>query len=223
MSLASLILYQDKNFIVLNKPSGYLTVPPRIPDERPILGRLLEKELGQQIYPVHRLDFEVSGVVLFALNAKAHTQANDWFEHKKVQKKYFALTSGPSFSHIPANVPKHFDLINPQRGDCLVWESRLLKGKKRSYIHAEGKLAVTKACFQGVNEKGYCQWELEPVTGRSHQLRCELSQRGFPILGDHLYGSLVSLKPQEIALQAYELIFLENQLPTIKIEKRQWL
>lgn len=212
-------VFEDLNYVIVDKTSGVLSVPGRFQekDQRDVLGLELQKKLGLQIFPVHRLDFEVSGLVMFAKNAKAHAQANHWFEHKLVQKTYRALTSGPMLSHLPLEVRVKAKVAEAQIGQELIWKSLLLKGKKRAYTHPQGKPSETWARCMGKSSEGYHQWDLRPITGRSHQLRVELSQRGYPIVGDKLYGSDVDYKPEAIALQAYKLEFLENQLPTIEI------
>ncbi|MFP5519230.1 MAG: RluA family pseudouridine synthase [Bdellovibrionia bacterium] len=211
-------IFENADYIVLNKPSGVLTVPARFADKdpRPVLGRILETHLNIQIFPVHRLDFEVSGLVMFAKNAKAHSQANQWFENKRVIKTYSALTTGPSLDHIPQVYRPNWDVVEPSINRALEWKSKILKGKKRSYYSEQGKPSITRArCVKSLSE---CwQWELQPVTGRSHQLRLELSQHGFPILGDELYGSPVKFSEGAIALKAFKLEFLDQQLPTIEL------
>lgn len=210
------ILFQDKDFIIVLKPAGVLTVPPRMADQRPILGKELEIQLKTQIFPVHRLDFEVRGIVLFALNSKAHQAANSWFENKKVQKVYQAKTEGPSLDHLPAKDRKH-EIFQPQPLESFQWESHLLKGKKRTYQHPSGKASLTMATYLKSDDQGLHYWQLEPVTGRSHQLRYELSAHGFPIVGDSLYGSKI-VQGDRIELLAHQLIFLNDQLPNIEIE-----
>lgn len=188
------ILFQNENFVALEKPSGWLTTPARFGDQdpRPVLGLELQKLLGQQIFPVHRLDFEVSGLVLFALNAKAHSEANSLFEAKKVQKTYQALTENKN-------------PYAPQIGDTVEWKSRILRGKKRAFESPHGKPSLTVAQFVGPGETGL-RWILKPVTGRSHQLRFDLSRHGYPILGDVLYGA-VSRSENEICLRSLSLQF----------------
>ncbi|MBI5510457.1 MAG: RNA pseudouridine synthase [Deltaproteobacteria bacterium] len=186
------ILFDNRYFVAVDKPAGWLTVPGRSGDTdlRPILGRVLEAEIKARLFPVHRLDAEVSGLVLFAKDAEAHKAANRWFERGTVAKVYEALTDGD-----PAGLTA---------GAPVVWRSRLLRGKKRAYDSPHGKLAVTRATFLGV-ESGALVWTLEPQTGRPHQLRWHLAQRGYPILGDTLYGSRLKLATGGIALRAVSI------------------
>jgi 23S rRNA-/tRNA-specific pseudouridylate synthase len=119
----------------------------------------------------------VTGLLLFAKNAAAHRRANEWFESRQVHKTYEALT-----------VATGADAFR----DKALWTSRLLRGKKRAYESPLGKNAETSACVinQVKTAAGIAAlWQLEPHTGRPHQLRYELARHGFPILGDRLYGS----------------------------------
>lgn len=223
-------IYKNSDFIILDKPAGVLTTPAREGDKDPraVLGLELQKQLGLQIYPVHRLDFEVSGLVVYALNASAHSVANSWFEKKLIQKTYRALTLNCDFQHIPANIENPRQLLSPEFQKTYQWHNKILKGKKRAFVSEHGKASHTLAKCLGFAdiEDGISQvllneivdgelligtpsilaWDLNPVTGRSHQLRFELSYRGFPILGDRLYGSNVKTSEESrIALRAWKL------------------
>lgn len=175
------IIFENEAFLIADKASGVLTVPSRFEkdDSRPCLGRLLEASQKIRLWPVHRLDFEVSGLVLFAKNATAHRVANHAFENRLVKKTYAATTEIAAGSTAP----------KPQ--SRFEWRSKLLRGKRRSYEHVAGKEAITHAICLGpkVGTPENLEWRLEPVTGRPHQLRVHLTQAGFPIVGDLLYGA----------------------------------
>lgn len=184
-------IFENENYIVVNKPSGVLSVPSRlgIRETRPVLGIELEKELEVRLFPVHRLDFEVSGAILFAKNKLAHQIANDSFLHKKVKKTYQALTKrNPQF----------------QAGESMLWTSKLVRGKKRTFEADYGKDSITQAQVLAFNSV-HMHWGLEPITGRSHQLRFELSKRGCAILGDRLYGGDPIEVPNTILLQSISI------------------
>lgn len=207
------IVFENENFVVLDKPAMVLTTPSRegASDARECLGLALQNQLGQQIFPVHRLDFEVSGLVMFAKKAKAHAVANGWFEHKSVFKVYQAFTTDQNFDHIPANVKNDRKKLVLNADAKFLWTSRLLRGKKRAYDHATGKPSETEAVYLGKDGKtGWHRWELHPLTGRPHQLRYELSAHGFPIVGDALYGSKVSFTRPGIALRAVRIDFTKT-------------
>jgi tRNA pseudouridine32 synthase/23S rRNA pseudouridine746 synthase len=193
-------VFENEFFVVVDKDAMVLTTPARegARDLRPCLGTALQEQVGQQIYPVHRLDFEVSGLVIFAKTTKAHSQANTWFEKKDVFKTYHALSeANGSAKELPSLHEK------------FIWKSRLLRGKRRSYEHEIGKPSVTEALYHGLfarRAEWHC-WELHPLTGRPHQLRYELSRHGFPIVGDALYGSSQEYSGTGIGLRAMQVDF----------------
>ncbi len=200
------IIFQNDHFVVVDKAAGVLTTPPRFKDERPILGRDLEAHLQTQIFPVHRLDFEVSGLVLYALHAKAHSEANTQFENRNVQKTYQAV------SEIQGS-------LDPRTGQWMDWKCKVLRGKKRTYESPHGQISWTQALCEGQFGENL-HWTLRPVTGRSHQLRFDLSRHGFPVQGDSLYGAKPLLE-NEISLRSTSLEFKDAtwakkfNLPTV--------
>jgi len=203
-------VFQNDHWVVVDKEAGVLTVPARegIRDPRRVLGLELQKKLGTAILPVHRLDFEVSGLVVYALTRQAQVEASNWFEKKQVQKKYFAVTPTQSFAHWPENIACERHEISKPSEEALLWKSKIRRGKKRSFESPTGDLAETKAWLKKIDRaQNRCEWELFPLTGRSHQLRFELSRHGFPIWGDELYGSTVIGPENTIALKAVSLSF----------------
>ena len=190
------ILFQTNDFVGVVKPPGVLSVPARTGDKdpRPVLGLQIQNHFAKPIFPVHRLDFEVRGIVLFAFNAKAHAAANRWFEQRLAHKTYHALSA------VQPNLTKE---VESAEGE--VWESRLLRGKKRAYESPLGKPSTTHARYLGLGQGGNFLWELKPITGRSHQLRYEMYKRGWPLVGDQLYGSPKPWAQGAIALEAVRL------------------
>lgn len=189
--------FDGERFVAADKPPGWLSVPSRwgAADERPCLGRILEAHLGVRLWPLHRLDEEVTGLVLFARDASAHAEASRWFEHGLVDKHYEA------FTELAGAAPPPFEDT---------WRSRLLRGKKRAYESPHGKPCETRARLVGEEEVAgsrVLSWELQPLTGRPHQLRVELARHGHPILGDVLYGAHRSLPGGSIALRCVRLGF----------------
>ena len=207
-----LVVFENQSVIVVDKPAGVLTVPGRFgEDERGAsLGRSLEQRLGQRLWPVHRLDLEVSGLVLFARSAHAHRVANDAFEGRRVDKHYEALTEGAA---LVAACPATFE-----------WKSLLVRGKKRAFEAPHGKPALTRAeALARVPAQPWLQpgsplptppqllrFRLYPETGRPHQLRVHLGRAGFTVVGDSLYGArTVFVQPGAIALRSVRLAFTE--------------
>lgn len=205
------ILWRGEHFVAVDKPAGLLSVPSRLgaQDPRPCLGTLLQSSLGMRLWPVHRLDFEVSGVMLFALDAAAHKLSNAWFEQRLVQKTYLALSEGPAPSLTASDAPQ-------------IWESRLVRGKKRSFEAVHGQAARTLATWLKTMPDhsvapGAQLWQLQPETGRPHQLRYELAKRGSPIIGDRLYGAQRPWCESGIALRAVMLRFSSVTGPRLGI------
>lgn len=198
-----MIIFKHQEFLVVDKPAGCLTVPSRfeLTDGRRVLGRELEKSVGQRLFPVHRLDFEVSGLVLFARSSTAQKKFNFLFESRQVQKTYEAWSQARDFSHWPAELPMARDEFNLQEPQT--WKCRILRGKRRSYESPHGDESVTEASY--IDGADILRWHIKPLTGRPHQIRFEMSRHGFPILGDQLYGSRREFGTDRIALRAVRL------------------
>lgn len=166
------ILYQDKDIIVLNKPSGLLTNPGRgahLADS--LLSRVQQQFPLAQL--VHRLDLATSGVVVMALRRKAEAALKQQFADRLVKKRYLALVWG---AVTPAEgvieLPLIADSVNPPR---------------QKVCFVEGKPAITHyRVLQQLADRALV--ELEPITGRSHQLRMHMLHLGHPILGDAFYA-----------------------------------
>ncbi|MGZ3722937.1 MAG: pseudouridine synthase [Bdellovibrionales bacterium] len=180
--------FESEFLYIVDKPHGWLTTPARsMDDPRPCLGRELQSQVDRQIFPVHRLDFEVSGLTVWAKDPEGHKLAQNWFEHARVRKLYEAFTRS-----------------GPDSEEWQEWKTNLVRGKKRSFAADYGKPSVTKARMIREDD-GFFKWELVAVTGRPHQLRYELSHRGYPIVGDKLYGGVETNQKDWLALRAVEL------------------
>ncbi len=179
------VVQENSAWIMVDKPAGWLSVPSRLgkADSRPCLGKLLEVQLNQRLYPVHRLDAEASGWIIFAKTPEAQLQLTQRLTNHLWEKTYTAWTEVPKD---PAALPP--------LGILQEWQSLLAIGKKRTYDHPQGKPSTTLATLIEVRLDGedapMAIWTLTPKTGRRHQLRYELSKRGFPILGDLRYGAI---------------------------------
>ncbi|MEL7105854.1 MAG: pseudouridine synthase [Pseudomonadota bacterium] len=167
------ILHADHEIVVLNKPSGLLSVPGKGPELADcLLSRL------QAVYPdallVHRLDRDTSGVMVFALTAHAQRHLGLQFEKRQVRKTYVARVAGEMTD------PKgEVDL--PLAVD---WPNR----PKQHVDHENGRAAQTewKVLKRG---NGETRVRLFPKTGRSHQLRVHMLALGHPVLGDPFYAT----------------------------------
>ena len=166
------ILYQDKDVLVLNKPSGLLTNPGR---GEHLADCLLSRV--QQQFPlaqlVHRLDMATSGVVVIALRRKAEAALKAQFANRTVSKRYLAVVRGVlRQTEGMIDLPLLADSDNPP---------------KQKICHSAGKAAITHfKVLQQLPDRALV--ELLPVTGRSHQLRVHMLALGHPILGDAFYA-----------------------------------
>ncbi len=189
------ILFESNDFVAVDKPSLMLTIPPRVADGRESLNLILQKQLGIPLFIVHRLDFEVSGIVLFAKNKLAHRTANLAFTNDEVQKTYEAITEKPA----------GFDAQEE-----FFWDFRLVRGKRRSFEAPYGKRALTSGKILS-QKNNRLHWTLSPKTGRSHQLRYTLSKIHCPIIGDALYGSKTSANGIDLRAVRIKLLDLDIQ------------
>jgi len=191
------IIYQDKDLVVLNKASGILSVPGRLPEHQDCLQNRVQRVLPTATI-VHRLDMATSGIMLMALNKAAHVAISRQFEQKKTKKSYIARVFG-KVTDIEGSV----DL--PLICD---WPNR----PKQMVDHDNGKPSLTHFSVLAYDKLSSGEettlLELRPVTGRSHQLRVHMLALGHPILGDRLYAheQALALSPR-LQLHARNLAF----------------
>lgn len=175
------ILLQDEHVVVVNKPSGLTVVPLRAGKE-PCLKELLAARLGREVFAVHRLDRETSGVVIFALDAESHRALSLQFQNRKVTKVYWALVRGRP---IPPTGSIRLPLAR-DKNPIKVVVSR--QGGKRS-----------RTDYGVLQEfRGFTLVEARPLTGRMHQIRVHLAAIGCPLAVDALYGETDALLLSQI-------------------------
>lgn len=172
------ILYADEAMLVLDKPAGLLSVPGRGEDKQDCLSARAQR-LHPDALIVHRLDMATSGVMVLARGAAAQRSLNEAFASRTVTKRYIAVVEGhlapPAESWGVIDLPIIVD-----------WPNR----PRRIIDHQLGKPSVTRWRVLSHNaDFDTTRVELEPVTGRSHQLRVHLLAVGHGIAGDALYGS----------------------------------
>lgn len=204
------ILYRDKDIVVINKPSGLLSVPGKGEEKQDCAEARVRKLFPEAPLQcaVHRLDMETSGILVLALNQKTHSAMNEQFAGGQVHKKYIALLDGilhgkPEgrtelpFRLDPDNRPHQ--IYDPENGKLGITEWKKL-----------GVVTVTERSRSDQPRK-VTRIEFSPLTGRTHQLRLaascpvEKGGLGIPIAGDSLYG--VCKKGQRLMLHAREITF----------------
>lgn len=193
------VLFRDDSIIVLNKPSGLLSVPGRDPVHFDSLS-LRVSRVFPTVQVVHRLDMATSGVIVMALNPKAHREMSRQFRERETAKRYYAWVYGqPDQDEGSVDLPL-----------CCDWPNR----PRHMVNHEQGKAALTH--WRCLRREGQCSlMELTPITGRSHQLRVHMLSLGHPILGDNLYaeGEALAMASQ-LQLHAAYLAFKHPRYKT---------
>jgi tRNA pseudouridine32 synthase/23S rRNA pseudouridine746 synthase len=186
------VLYEDNELVIVNKPAGLLSVPGRGEDKQDCMLHRLQTEF-KDAQPVHRLDMDTSGILLFARNADAQRAMSRLFEQRRIHKAYLANVWGlPSETSGSIHLPLIAD-----------WPNR----PRQKIDFTRGKAALTHYQLIMSNAQ-HSLLKLTPVTGRSHQLRVHMSALGHPILGDPLYGTALSRgASQRLLLHAEQLAF----------------
>lgn len=213
------IIYEDNHLIVVNKPHGWLVHGDKTKDLT--IGDWLKDYIKKKYHKpgdvflgtVHRLDRPVGGLMVFARTSKALERLNKLFATKSVKKEYVALIQNEPSSGSGTLI--HWLLKNPKSNKVDV---------SLTQIDGQWKQAVTNYKITGSFKK-YLKVELEPVTGRSHQLRAQLSFIKCPIVGDLKYGSKTKCMDENIALKCVGLSFVHPVTKedfSVKIENIEW-
>lgn len=170
--MRSEILLETDDFVVVNKPSGLLTIPDRFDSTQLSLVQILKKGYSE-IFVVHRLDKNTSGVILFAKNHEAHRYFSMAFEKHQVHKEYTGIVVGR---------------MNTESGkiDAPIDENKYRKGEM--VISKKGKQAVTN--FKVVETFPlFSVVQFLPETGRTHQIRVHAQHINHPLVADPIYGN----------------------------------
>lgn len=168
------ILYEDENILAVNKPRGMMTHPSKEHYTNTLANGVVYYLKNASFRVITRLDKDTSGVVLIAKNHLSAHKLNEAMRQGKIKKEYVALVTGSP---------------NPLKGTI---DAPIARGDgMRRIVHVNGKSAITNyAVEKTCGELSLVR--LEPVTGRTHQLRVHMQYMGTPIYGDSMYGELIS-------------------------------
>lgn len=198
INISDYILLEDPYIIVLYKPCGLMVEPDR--NGHPNLQQQVRKYLkvslpeGVEVYAqhIHRLDRPVSGIILFAKQRMVLKNLSEQFAERKVKKYYQALTAGG-----PAQMKSKLENWHrKEKKKAIIYDDEFPGAEKVILAYDVEKISDNKFL-----------WNIELHTGKYHQIRAQLSAAGCPIIGDGLYGSTISYRPDSIALHACKLIF----------------
>jgi tRNA pseudouridine32 synthase/23S rRNA pseudouridine746 synthase len=188
------IIFEDKDILVLNKPSGLLSVPGKAATHRDSLALRVQARYPEALI-THRLDMETSGLILMARSSEVHRAMSILFQARKVHKTYIAVVDG---------------IIKENSGSVDLplicdWPNR----PRQKIDYETGKASLTHySVLDRDTPNQNTRVQLEPVTGRSHQLRVHMLSIGHAILGDQLYTSVsVQKKSTRLLLHASGMTF----------------
>ena len=166
------IIYQDKYFTAVQKPSG-IPCQPNGRARLHNLKRAVQRQLGRSFSPVHRLDLETSGIVICSADRAVSTALLHMFRQHAIAKQYLAIVSpSPSWQQHEINAP----IGKPSASAIRI----------KKWVSADGKPAITR-CTVLARHNNAALLQVEPITGRTNQIRVHLAYCGYPILGDKLY------------------------------------
>ncbi|MBK9383054.1 MAG: RNA pseudouridine synthase [Chitinophagaceae bacterium] len=220
MKITDWIISETENWVAVNKPSGLLSIPDR--EGKEISLKVLLKEKYGNIFTVHRIDRDTSGLIVFAKNEAAHKHLCKQFEDRQTKKIYTGLVIGS-----PAN--KKGSIDSP------IAEHPALNGTM--IIHRKGKESLTD--YEVLEDFGiYSLLQFQIHTGRTHQIRVHMKEIGHPIVADNIYGDgkpilISALKKKyklskdeleerpilgRLALHAFQLVFKDVDGTMIELE-----
>lgn len=180
------ILYQDDDLVAIDKPAGLLVHRSWIASEaRQFAMQMLRDQLGQYVYPVHRLDRPTSGILLFALNPETARKMSDRFASREVRKLYHAVVRGYVSEHGQINyaLKEEHDKIADKQADA----DKAAQSALTDFMGLRRVELPYKVSKQHETSR-FSLVQLSPKTGRKHQLRRHMAHIRHPIIGDTNHG-----------------------------------
>lgn len=187
------LIYEDGALVVVNKPAGLLSVPGRGEDKADCLVSRVQAVFADAMI-AHRLDMDTSGLLVLARGPAMQKKLFEMFRERKVSKRYQAVVAG---------------VLQEKEGEVdlpliVDWPNR----PRQKVDFQEGKPSLTRFRRLAVDAAAdSSRVELEPVTGRTHQLRVHMAAIGHPILGDELYAGPAQERAERLLLHASHLEF----------------
>ncbi|KHT46021.1 tRNA pseudouridine(65) synthase TruC [Vibrio sinaloensis] len=179
------IIYQDDYFVAVNKPAGMLVHRSWLDKhETQFVMQTLRDQIGQHVFPLHRLDRPTSGVLIFALSSEVASQVMPMFANHEMEKTYHAIVrgwieeSGRLDYALKVELDKIADKHASQDNEAQEAITDYWPLAKVEVPHSTGKFPTTR----------YCLMEMKPLTGRKHQLRRHMAHLRHPIVGDTTHG-----------------------------------
>lgn len=179
------VIYQDDRMVAINKPSGLLVHRSALDrHETRFAVQLLRDQLGRRVYPAHRLDKGTSGILVFALDSETAAKLGAAFASRAVLKRYLAIVRGHPQAHGEIDHPL------TRRHDATEHIADNASTEPQSALTRFRRLAITELPVRvdRYPTSRYALLELEPETGRRHQLRRHLKHLSHPIIGDATFG-----------------------------------
>lgn len=205
------IIYQDEFMVAINKPAGLLVHKSYLARKEIFFAMImLRDQIGQYVYPIHRLDRPTSGVLLFALSSEMARTLSELFSERQVTKGYIAMVRGHLLGHDTLDYPLKEEL------------DKMADKKARQDKEPQSAITQWRHLLSGVFEQPIGKYEqarfsliaLKPLTGRKHQLRRHLAHLRHPIMGDTTHGDgaqnkyfKTHLGEQRLMLHASQLCF----------------
>jgi tRNA pseudouridine32 synthase/23S rRNA pseudouridine746 synthase len=193
------ILYQDTNILAADKPHGMVVTPSGNHVERSLLARLQNRTGLEKLAPVHRLDRETAGVVLFTINTAARALYHELFSSRSVQREYLAVAKVGN-----VGLQKEWDIRN-RLEESEPWYRRRIDASNGAEPNAITRIELLES------RNGLGLFRLLPETGKKHQLRVHMASIDCPIVGDLLYPELRENSENDSPLQllAHRLSFID--------------